>query len=42
MDSESEIEAEEEEEQSTSSGVSGSIGAECSGVSVNPCGVSTT
>ena len=42
MDSESEIETEEEEARSTSSGVSGSSGAEYSGASVDPWDVSTT
>ena len=41
-DSESEIDTEEEEAQSTSSGVSGSSGAEWSGASVDHWDVSTT
>ena len=41
-ESESEIETEEEEARSTSSGVSGSSGAEWSGASVDPWDVSTT
>ena len=41
-DSESETDTEEEEAQSTSSGVSGSSGAEWSGASVNHWDVNTT